>query len=53
LAVIVAIVPIIAFPFARTRRWLDPYTYRSVRWMIYIGGGVAFALFVLALRGGC
>jgi hypothetical protein len=51
-AAAVAAVPIVAYVFPRHPRWLDPYESRSARWAVYIGGGMALALFIALARGG-
>jgi hypothetical protein len=45
-------VPIVAYSFPRHPRWLDPYESRSARWTVYIGGGIALALFIALARSG-
>jgi hypothetical protein len=45
-AAAVAAVPIVAYPLPRRPRWLDPYRSRPARWAVYIGGGIALALFI-------
>jgi hypothetical protein len=51
-AAAVAAVPIVAYGFPRHPRWLDPYQSRSARWTVYIGGGIALALFIALARSG-
>ena len=51
-AAVVAAVPIVAYVFPRDPRWLDPYESRPARWTVYIGGGVALALFIAVARSG-
>jgi hypothetical protein len=51
-AAAVAAVPIVAYVFPRHPRWLDPYESRPVRWTVYIGGGIALALFIALARSG-
>jgi MFS family permease len=51
-AAAVAAVPVVAYVFPRHPNWLDPYESRSARWMVYIGGGIALALFIALARTG-
>ena len=51
-AAAVAGVPIVAYVFPRHPNWLDPYLSRSARWTVYIGGGIALALFIALARSG-
>ncbi len=51
-AAVVAAVPIVAYVFPRHPNWLDPYESRVARWTVYIGGGVALALFIAVARSG-
>jgi hypothetical protein len=51
-AAAVAAVPIVAYVFPRHPSWLDPYESRPARWTVYIGGGIALALFIAVARSG-
>jgi hypothetical protein len=51
-ATAVAAVPIFAYVFPGHPRWLDPYESRSARWTVYIGGGIALALYIAVARSG-
>jgi len=48
-AAVVAAVPIIVYPHRPGGR-LDPYRNRGARWAVYLGAGVALALFVVLSR---
>lgn len=48
-AAVVAAIPIVAYPLRRGS-WFDPYQNRSARWAVYLGGGVALALFIVLAR---
>ena len=50
-AAVVAAVPIVAYPFRPGSR-LDPYRNRDARWAVYLGAGVALALFIVLTRSG-
>jgi hypothetical protein len=52
LAVAVACIPLFAYPFVSRGDWLDPYTNRRARWMIWGGGLIGLALFIALARGG-
>jgi len=51
-AAAIAAVPVVAFCFPRRPTWLDPYQSRRARWTVYVGGGIALALFVALARSG-
>jgi hypothetical protein len=49
-AAAVAAVSILAYPLPRRPKWLDPYASEHARWTVYIGGGIALALFISLTR---
>jgi hypothetical protein len=50
-AAVAAAIPIVAYPFRPGGR-LDPYRNRSARWLVYLGAGLALALFIVLARSG-
>jgi hypothetical protein len=50
-ATVVAAVPIVAYPLRPGGR-LDPYRNRDARWAVYLGAGVALALFIVLAPNG-
>ena len=49
LAALAAAVPIVGYVVAEGSR-VDPYKNRVARWVVYIGAGVALALFIVLSR---
>jgi len=48
-ATVAAAIPIVAYPFAQGTA-LDPYRNRRARWVVYGGGCLALALYVVLAR---
>jgi hypothetical protein len=51
-AAAVAAVPVVSYPFVRRESWLNPYENRFARWTVYVGGGLALALFIVLSSSG-
>jgi hypothetical protein len=49
LAAVLAVIPIVGYVLAEGSR-VDPYKHRAARWVVYIGAGVALALFIVLSR---